>query len=232
VKSAATCAGCTAREAAAIAPTLETFAKAKPLVYTDRWALEGVFKGVRQPSVLVASTHGFFLADQQIVQQAGSELAINQRAVAQRTPGGQAIQNPLARCGLLLAGCNRSTPAGEADDGILTGMEIVGTDLRGTQLVVLSACQTAVGDLHRGEGVSGLRQAFQLAGARAVIATLWPIDDNETAALMADLFANLAAGSSKPASLRQAQLKMIENLRAKDQSAHPFYWAPFTLTGI
>jgi CHAT domain-containing protein len=126
-----------------------------------------------------------------------------------------AIRNPLVLSGVVLAGANLPAET-DADglptgsDGILTAEEIVSLDLRNTELVVLSACETGLGRVAGGEGVFGLQRAFHLAGARTVIAGLWDLDDKATTALIDEFYRNLwQQKMGKLEALRAAQLAML-----------------------
>jgi CHAT domain-containing protein/Tfp pilus assembly protein PilF len=197
-------------EAEAVKPLLETITGAEPYLYAASFAQESVFKRLRSPRILVLCTHGFF----------------------QDVPSKSLGANPLLRCGLLLTGCNKpERDSLDSEDGILTGLEIIGTDLRGTDLVVLSACETGVGEVRSGEGVAGLKQAFQLAGARSVVSSLWSVPDRETSRLMITFFRQIADGKEASDALRESQLSIISARRDRYGTAHPFFWAAFTVTG-
>ncbi len=125
----------------------------------------------------------------------------------------------------------------DRSDGQLTAWEIANANGFAAQLVVLSACSTAVGPVYTGEGLLGLQKAFSLAGARGVMASLWPVSDRSTSRLMAVFYRALAAGKSPAAALRQAQLDLLtkqpgwwaQNVRGERSASHPFYWAAFTI---
>lgn len=142
----------------------------------------------------------------------------------------------MLRSGLYFAGANRTLagkPAAEGlDNGVLTAMEAGNLNLTHTELVVLSACNTGQGDVRNGEGVFGLRRAFQEAGAQAVLMSLWSVPDKETRELMQLFYAKWLSGTEKHEAPQQAQLEM----RAKVRSTHggqdlPYYWGAFVLVG-
>ena len=124
-----------------------------------------------------------------------------------------------------MAGANQGK-SGD-DDGVLTALEAAGLDLWGTKLVVLSACDTGVGEIKNGEGVYGLRRAFVLAGAESELMSLWPVSDSSTSDLMIGYYKALQQGQGRGEALRQTQLQMLQN---KDRQ-HPFYWASFIQSG-
>jgi CHAT domain-containing protein len=221
-------------EALAVTPLVARYAAAAPRVHTDREALEEEFKSVISPKIVLLSTHGYFEGATESISADHRGLKKLKEPSANKASFRPApVEHPLLRCGLVLAGANRRDEATVAsgNDGILMGMEIVHVDLRGTELVVLSACETGIGEISVGEGVAGLRQAFQQAGARTVVSTLWKIPDEETADLVSHFFRNLAAGQGHGEALRNAQLDILRSRRDEGGPSHPFYWAAFTLTG-
>ena len=190
------------------------------------------------PRILILSTHGYFLRDQLFdnlpLTKEGRRAwdAVNfNRMLGTGSRGFPFVPEPLLRCGLALAGANNHYKSHDANDGILTGLEILGTDLRGTDLVVLEACESGVGAVRDGEGTAGLHQAFQLAGARVVVASVWAIPVLPSNRIMAAFITNLSQRQSIASSLRNAQLASIEKLRAATGVAHPARWAGFTVTG-
>ena len=161
------------------------------------------------------ATHGFFLRDR---CRNGMPAA----------PAGA-----LLRSGLALAGASRlgeGVPGQE--DGVLTAEEAAGLDLDGVEWAVLSACDTGMGDVEDGEGVFGLRRAFQVAGARVVIMSLWPVEDESAHLFMRGLYtARFASGQPTAEAVRNASLQVLRSRRARNESEHPFYWAAFVAAG-
>ena len=189
-------------------------------------ALESLVKATRSPRVLHLATHGFFLPGTSKTPSAIEELS---GGYDLDRPGSPAGDDPLLRSGLALAGANGAskgfTPPADAEDGILTAADVCGLDLRDTELVVLSACQTGLGDIHAGEGVIGLRRAFMLAGASTLVATLWKVPDETTRTLMVAFYKRLLAGVPVAAALREAQLEL------KQSEPDPFCWGAFVCHG-
>ncbi|MEW5923335.1 MAG: CHAT domain-containing tetratricopeptide repeat protein [Candidatus Zixiibacteriota bacterium] len=186
--------------------------------YYGSQAAEKILKSITiPPSILHLATHGFFCD-----LPAGS--------------GSQAQNNPLVRSGLALAGVNRlltgkSVNNGIKEDGLLTAYEISGLNLNGTQLAVLSACETGVGEALSGEGVFGLQRAFRHAGARSILMSLWKIMDKETSQLMQGFYRRWLGGQMKVDALRDSQLEQLAEARRYLGHGHPLAWAGFILIG-
>lgn len=206
----------------------------KKVVLTGIDATKVAVKAARSPRVLHLATHGFFLKDEEAEPgEMGIQSGRGISAVHLSSPSmkeGNLYENPLVRCGLAFAGANHAAEAGEADDGILTALEISGMDLWGTDLVVLSACDTAQGEVKTGEGVFGLRRSFGLAGAKTLLMSLWPVEDMVTMEQMKEFYRRIGAQSPAEA-LREAQLATLRKLRAEQGVADPAVWAPFIIQG-
>ncbi len=223
-------------------------------VLEGKEATEAAVISVRSPKVLHLATHGFFIEDR--VLPLPNLVTLSSLAGGDQDRGVGGVENlrpasaggrpsdvalsPMVRSGLAFAGANFAGSALSGDDGILTALEVTGMDLRGTDLVVLSACETGVGEVSVGEGVFGLRRAFVLAGAKNLVMSLWLVNDAITAAQMERFYKEFGAGAPAQEALRAAQLESIANLReaAQESLGEPItpvrLWAPFMLqqTGI
>jgi CHAT domain-containing protein len=171
---------------------------------------------LKAPEILHLATHGYFLEDKEGQGQP------NQRGAGYQAAG---ADNPLIRSGLAFAGANERNV--EIDDGLLTAMEASGLNLWGTKLVVLSACDTGLGEIRNGEGVYGLRRSFVIAGAESLVMSLWPVSDMVTRELMTNYYKNLKGGMGRGEALRHVKLAMIK----RPTRRHPFYWASFIQSG-
>jgi CHAT domain-containing protein/tetratricopeptide (TPR) repeat protein len=195
--------------------------------YFGENAQEEVLVGMsKPPEILHVATHGFFLkADDTLRKrllkaQRGTEIHVP-------PPG----DNPLLRAGLAFAGINTNAQfLGDIEttnDGVLTALEVLDLNLSGTKLVVLSACETGLGEIHEGEGVYGLRRSFQEAGVAEVVSSLWEVSDAGTQALMTEFYGRLLAGVPAREALRESQLDMLDS----PEWGYPFIWSAFMIVG-
>lgn len=181
-------------------------------------ASEKNIKAVKSPSLMHIATHGYFLKD---TEGTGNAFGIEAE---------NAANNPLLRSGLMLANASKTIDGAASDlesndNGILTAYEAMNLDLEETKLIVLSACETGLGDVKNGEGVYGLQRAFLVAGADAMIMSLWKVDDAATQQLMTNFYTNWIKSGNKQAAFKQAQLQLMAKYK------EPYYWGAFVMMG-
>lgn len=168
------------------------------------------------PKILHIATHGFSFPEP-FVQSSNEFIQVNWFAGA---------EDPLLRNGLVFSGGNDvwsgRTPVEGTEDGIATSYEISQLNLSNTELVVLSACETALGDVKGSEGVFGLQRAFKMAGVKKLIVSLWQVPDKETAELMSAFYDYWLKGKTISEAFSQAQADMRKKYS-------PYYWAAFVL---
>lgn len=208
----------TGREITEIASILQT-SKATVEVYAESTASEVAFKQLGKtgpsPNILHLATHGYFFPD----PKKGAKL------------GFHSAEHPLIRSGLILAGANKAWNGDETipgdEDGILTAYEIAQMDLSNTELVVLSACETGLGDIQGNEGVYGLQRAFKMAGAKHVIMSLWNVKDRQSMEFMTAFYREWLENKKEIPLAFQAAQKTIREKYALP--FNPFLWAGFVL---
>ncbi len=180
------------------------------------------------PAILHLATHGFFLEN---ASAPPGSRALGHVSSLGEAPLAAPPPDPLLRSGLLFAGAGAPAPDASSpsslppDSALATALELAGLNLWGTQLVVLSACDTGRGDVQLGQGVYGLRRAFLVAGAETVVMSLWKVNDETTRQLMEAYYTNLLAGQGRASALREAMREL------RRTQPHPHYWAPFIAMG-
>jgi len=178
------------------------------------------------PRVLHIATHGFFVADKD------SKSSTVMRSVLEDSNQLNAFrhEDPLLRSGLVLAGANMPE-LDPKDDGYLTASEALNLNLKGTELVVLSACSTGQGEVRTGEGVYGLQRSLTVAGARSTLLSLWKVDDAATADFMIRFYKRLKAGEGRSDALAAVQKEFRAGTAGDGKWKEPYYWAAWQLVG-
>ncbi len=199
--------------------------KITSVMFTEELGTEEEVKNLdakNSPSILHFSTHGFFFPDPIKKKEDIDKQVVNNETVFKYS------DNPLFRSGLILAGANYVWKGGEpmegVEDGILTAHEVSNLYLPNTKLVVMSACETGLGDIKGSEGVYGLQRAFKMAGVEYIIMTLWKVLDKETSDFMTLFYQNLLTKKSIPKAFKATQDTMKNKYRDE-----PYKWAGFVL---
>ncbi|MCS6832210.1 MAG: CHAT domain-containing protein, partial [Flammeovirgaceae bacterium] len=192
----------------------------QPSVYTHLKATEEKMRTLKSPEILHVATHGFFIADETVQEDDATGLAQEKEVV-----------NPLYRSGLLLKDAGELLEADNPyaynrKDGVLTAFEAMSLNLDNTKLVVLSACETGRGDSKVGDGVYGLQRAMLVAGAKALIMSLFEVSDEATQQLMINFYRNWI---EKKMNKREAFIEAKKELRR--QFPEPKYWGAFIMVG-
>jgi CHAT domain-containing protein len=199
-------------------------------------ATEEYFKSLQRPRLLHVATHGFFWPSKKKLEAQDPDYDARPTLdfwgppwdLAPQLRHSLVLDSPLLNTGIILAGANK--PISGKEDGYVTALELAGMDFRGTQLVVLSACETGLGEIRIGDGVYGLRRSLMLSGAQSGIVSLWQVSDRATSDLMNDYYQYLIRGTARAESLRKVQLRFLTD--PKDpQRQHPYYWAGFVHLG-
>ncbi len=209
----------TKKEIEAISKILQTSGY-KVTQHLAKNATEENIKNASGQGLVHIATHGFFVPEKE--SRDGSVFGIHAE---------NASNNPLLRSGLILAGVSESNPENDADvvseeNGVLTAYEAMNLNLTGTSLVILSACETGLGEVKSGEGVYGLQRAFQVAGAETLIMSLWKVDDEATQLLMTNFYLNWIKTGNKQAAFKQAQLELMTKF------PEPYFWGAFVMVGM
>ncbi len=220
----------TADEARSVAGAFEAYSNNKTKLLLGPGATEDSVKSLSPgKGLLYFSTHGYFRASQQESTQISSSRTAN---VTHEQHYGVKV-NPLHECGIVLASANNASETVDPnDDGFLTGAEIIALDLEKADLVILAACVTGLGEVREGQGLMGLRYAFNIAGANTVVASSWHVPSAETKEFMERLMPAVLMTGNCAREVQRVKLHMIQTSRKEARSESPFYWGSFTCSGI
>jgi CHAT domain-containing protein/tetratricopeptide (TPR) repeat protein len=214
----------TAREGQAIA----SLTNARLLVQEQ--ATAAAVQQQLSPKILHIASHAFFLADQPQKAEPPAPASLTRSGSNPLGFPAANEENPLLRSGIALAGAN-APAASNTDDGYLMALEIARLDWKGTELVVISGCESGKGVIQTGEGVYGLRRAIAVAGARSSLLSLWKVDDAATADFMTRYYRRLKAGVGRADALAAVQAEFRNGTAGNGQWKEPYYWAAWQLVG-